>query len=147
MGIQSDLKLGEEYQQKYLDLIEYDTAEMAQGCFKPYDIKVTHEGCDLFFEVKCDRISHRTGNMVIEHKCSGKPSGISTTTADYWVYFPIGLPYCLLIPVKVIREKIEQKKYLCNRRGGDGFRSEMYLFSMEVFSDYKFDIPYTSSTV
>lgn len=141
MGFKSDLQLGELYQKKFLDLIEYDTAEMAQGCFKEYDIKVTHDGCVLYFEIKCDRISFRTGNMVIEHMCNGKPSGITTTTADYWVYFPIGLPYCLVIPVKVIRQYIEMGKYLCDRRGGDGFRSQMYLMSMELFKDYRYDLP------
>ena len=139
MGFKSDLELGELYQQKFLDLIEYDTAEMAQGCFKPYDIKLVYQGQEMFFEVKCDRISHRTGNMVIEHTCNGKPSGITTTTADYWVYFPIGLPYCLVIPVKRIRKYIEMGKYLCDRRGGDGWRSQMYLMSMELFSDCRYE--------
>jgi hypothetical protein len=28
----------------------------------------------------------QTGNICIEYQCDGKPSGISTTEADYWVH-------------------------------------------------------------
>ena len=28
----------------------------------------------------------QTGNICIEYKCNGRPSGISTTEADYWVH-------------------------------------------------------------
>lgn len=37
-------------------------------------------------EVKTDRIAHLTGNIAIEYEFNGKPSGISTTTADYWAF-------------------------------------------------------------
>jgi hypothetical protein len=37
-------------------------------------------------EVKCDRIAVKTGNVYIEYESRGKPSGISTSQADYWVY-------------------------------------------------------------
>ncbi len=37
-------------------------------------------------EVKTDRMTHKTGNVFIEYESRGKPSGIATTDADYWVY-------------------------------------------------------------
>jgi hypothetical protein len=36
-------------------------------------------------EVKLDFGTHRTGNFYIEYASRNKPSGISTTEADYWV--------------------------------------------------------------
>lgn len=37
-------------------------------------------------EVKCDRMTVKTGNIYIEYESRGKPSGIATSQADYWVY-------------------------------------------------------------
>jgi len=36
-------------------------------------------------EVKLDFGTYRTGNFYIEYASRGKPSGVSTTEADYWV--------------------------------------------------------------
>ena len=36
-------------------------------------------------EVKLDFATYRTGNFYIEYSSRGKPSGIATTEADYWV--------------------------------------------------------------
>lgn len=36
-------------------------------------------------EVKFDFACYRTGNFFIEYESRGKPSGISTTKADYWM--------------------------------------------------------------
>lgn len=37
-------------------------------------------------EVKCDRMTLKTGNVYIEYESRGKASGIATSEADYWVY-------------------------------------------------------------
>jgi hypothetical protein len=36
-------------------------------------------------EVKFDFACYRTGNFYIEYESRGKPSGIATTKADYWM--------------------------------------------------------------
>ena len=46
----------------------------------------------VFFEVKTDLFEKDwdkggTGNMAIEYKCRGKPSGIRTTMADWFAYY------------------------------------------------------------
>lgn len=39
------------------------------------------------FELKSETWQwEQTGNICIEFRCDGKPSGISTTEADYWVH-------------------------------------------------------------
>ena len=40
----------------------------------------------ITFEVKDDTRTKETGNIVVEHESWGKPSGITTTEADYWVF-------------------------------------------------------------
>lgn len=37
-------------------------------------------------EVKSDRIARRTGNVFVEYEQKSRPSGILTTTADWWTF-------------------------------------------------------------
>ena len=58
-----------------------------------YDLEFGQEGEDIIadmfenkkIEVKRDNWVGRTGNIAIEYKSRGKPSGIATTQADYWI--------------------------------------------------------------
>jgi len=138
MGFASDLKMGNEYEQKYIDMIDYDSYEISKGCFKPYDIKVMNGDITTTYEIKADRMTARTGNVVIEYKCNGKPSGITSSEADYWVYFIVGTTEYIKIPTNVLRQFILEKKYKNSVSGGDGYRSQMYLFPKNVFEDYLF---------
>lgn len=59
-----------------------------------YDLKLGQQGetiiakllNDSTIEVKTDFIATRTGNLYIEFMSRGKPSGIATTQAKYWIY-------------------------------------------------------------
>lgn len=128
--------MGEKYQQKLLDLLEYDSYEMAKGNFKPYDLKVIHKSDTTTYEVKADRMTHRTGNIVIEFECSNKPSGITTTEADFWVYFVDGTNTYYIIPTEHIRTLIKEEKYSRKVKGGDGWRANLFLFPTATFSDF-----------
>ena len=49
-----------------------------------------NEACRLLeghgrLEVKADRLWHRTGNLVFERKFKGRPSGLTTSKAKWWV--------------------------------------------------------------
>ena len=136
MPFQDDLALGEQYQSKLLDLIEWDSYEMAQGRFKAWDVKIVHDGETVTFEVKADRRAVSTKNLAIEFSCNGVPSGIASTEADYWVYFIIGTNTYYLMPTNVIRRAIEQKQYKRTVCGGDGNRASMYLFPLEIFAPH-----------
>lgn len=35
-------------------------------------------------ECKRERLAHKTGNIFIEYRCRGKPSGLSVTGAKWW---------------------------------------------------------------
>jgi hypothetical protein len=53
-----------------------------------YDIAADHECRTITFEVKHDVMSAKTGNVALEYFNSkkGTPSGITATTADWWVH-------------------------------------------------------------
>ena len=80
-----DLPIGEEQEYKVLDIIQkkYPNAYKIEGNFKEYDIYVPEINTKI--EVKKDIGSSKSNNYFIEYECNGELSGISTTTADYWV--------------------------------------------------------------
>lgn len=133
---QADLKLGEEYQQKYLSLIDYDSYEMATGNFKPYDIKIVRHPFTKTYEVKADRMTIKTGNVVIEYECNNKPSGITSTEADTWIYFIVGSNEYIEIDTATLRQLIADNKWTRKIRGGDGYRAAMYLFPRQEFQEF-----------
>lgn len=133
----SDLQMGEEYQAKFLDIVEYDSYEMAVGNFKPYDIKIQYKNDTYTVEVKADRKTKDTANMVIEYECNGKPSGIKATEADFWAYFIDGTKEYFLIPTSDIRKAITERGYTRTVRGGDGLRASMFLFPATYFQEFR----------
>ncbi|NCP98481.1 hypothetical protein GW820_06385 [archaeon] len=140
MGFKSDLELGNAYEIEFLKYIEYDKYLIMKGNFKPYDIEIYKDNIKTKYEVKCDRIANRTGNLCIEYICNNKGSGITTTEADYWVYFIIKendtYDY-YKIPTEEIKLSIASKKYFTTMKGGDGYKSNFYLFKYALFEKYK----------
>lgn len=130
-----DLDMGEAYQREFLEIM--GGGYMVQGNFKPYDVICGGKK----YEVKADRLTHKTGNIVIEFQCNGSPSGITATEADFWVYFVLESPqeylYYYVIPVEFIKKMILDKKFHRCLSGGDGQRSHMYLFNQSLFSEFK----------
>jgi hypothetical protein len=90
---------------------------------------------EIFTAAKIEKIElksetwqwERTGNICIEYKQDGKPSGIAVTEADYWVHElrRDGGTLCyLMFPVERLKE-LARKAYQEGRyseRGGDGGR-------------------------
>lgn len=135
----NDLNTGKYYETLFLNHIKYKDYERPQGYFKEYDIKVyKNNGGISTYEVKSDKQINIYGNICIEYMCNDKPSGISTSTAKYWAIFePKGDLYTLYkIPSKVIKQYIKDKKYNRACKGGDGYKSDLYLFKKELFNEY-----------
>ena len=86
MSFHSDLAFGEENELFVLKKvkIKYPKAYKVEGYCKEWDIFVPEK--EVGIEVESDRASHKTGNVVIEDSYGGKPSGIETTKAAWWVY-------------------------------------------------------------
>jgi hypothetical protein len=140
MGFGSDLAFGKQYEKLLLDYIEHDTVEFAPKCCKGWDVALTYEGYTVKYEVKSDRMACTTGNVAIEIACNGKPSGVSSTEANFYAYFivyPTMSPTLYLIPTDALKELIIDKKYR-RVKGGDGWRSEMVLVPIADFYEFIF---------
>jgi hypothetical protein len=85
-------------------------------------------------------MAHKTGNICIEYYSRGKPSGISVSEADFWVYMLVApdgeVSDTFKIPSDVLKEEIEKKSYTREVTGGDNWSNKMYLFPKSVFSNY-----------
>jgi hypothetical protein len=53
-------------------------------------------------EVKSDKKCRTTGNLFVEYRQQGRPSGIAVTTADYWA-FEYDDDCWLLLPTKKLK--------------------------------------------
>ena len=138
MPFVGDLALGNKYEQEFITLTKPSQYKIIKGKFKEYDIEVEEEGKTVYYEVKSDRWTHKTNNLCIEFMCNNVDSGITTTKADYYIYFEI-MPtgYKMYkIPVSVLKEAIGAKKYHKTMNGGDGYRSKFYLFHKMHFESY-----------
>lgn len=90
------------------------------------------DGGQLKFEVKEDFTHARTGNIGVEYSCRNKPSGISTSQADYYVFKvhnADGSFSIQMIQTAKLKQLIERVAYHRTVNGGDiGSNSMNYLF-------------------
>ena len=86
-NFKESLKEGKKSEEAILSIIKqkYPTAYIIEGYYKYYDIFIPEK--NLGIEVKKDVKSQETGNLVIEVEFNGYPSALSTTRADYWVFY------------------------------------------------------------
>lgn len=82
-------------------------------------------------EVKTDRLAHLTGNIAVEFRYKGYPSGISTTEADYWAFVFFNHLRIIFIEINelkaIARECYKEGKI---KNGGDNNMSEMVLIPL-----------------
>ena len=80
-------------------------------------------------EVKTDRLTEKTGNVYIEYESRGKPSGIVTSQADYWVYKIDEVGFAIIFEVEILKAKL--RKYYTDgmylKKGGDNDTSKGFL--------------------
>jgi hypothetical protein len=86
-------------------------------------------------EVKSERgMWMKTGNIAIEYKSYGKPSGIDATESDYWFHNLCidDEEYCTLVfntaTLKKIVKRLDSFKTVS---GGDNKASQMYLLNLQ----------------
>lgn len=135
----NDLMNGRTYEIKLLSHVEHVKYIQSKGYFKEYDLKIYHKPKRYnTYEVKSDKQINIYGNICIEYECNNKPSGITTSTARYWAIFePKDTLYTLyIIPSKIIREYIEDKKYFKDCMGGDNKLSKLFIFDKTLFKDF-----------
>ena len=114
----------------------------AQGHF-PVPIPGYFKGYDFFnantkqaYEVKQDWKSRYSGNLVVEIAFGGRPSGLSTTTADWWI-FHTGEEYIFMQP-ETIRKLIEKERLRPAKFVGKGDvkQKKAYLVPVKTIKRY-----------
>ena len=138
MTFKEDLEYGVKFEEKVLEIVEHTKHWKSPTGSKEYDIATQlNDDEPVYWESKSDRRTIETGNIVIEFQCRGKPSGITTTAADYWIYFIEKTNKYLMIPTSHLREVIDAKKYKRIVNGGDDGVALMYLFPYSDFLEYE----------
>ena len=87
MIFKDDLKLGKKIEHivcNYIVKKKYPKSFVVEGYNKGYDIVVPEVNKTI--EVKYDYMSEKTGNYMFETEYDGKESGLTTTTANWWVH-------------------------------------------------------------
>lgn len=105
-----------------------------------YDIIGEKEGKMLSFEVKTDRYEYfkkiKTYNMFIEVSCSNKPSGVSNSQADYFIYYFPDLEIAYLINMGELRLLLIMNDLKLTEQSGDGGRVQGYLVHRNLFREH-----------
>ena len=84
-------------------------------------------------EVKYDRMAHLTGNIFVEVYSMDKPSGISTTQANYWIFVIDKKDYAIILNVKKLKELCRQVYQIEGlRQGGDNNTSKGLLIPIKL---------------
>ena len=130
---------------------------LTEGYCKEYDLhvkedmlfgKLGEEFTEKLFEgntkieIKTERdIWKNTGNIAIEIRCKGKPSGISTTTSSIWMHllsYKGGIEGGFILKVDSLKDKIKKLQKSGNLKmvmGGDFNESQMVLLPIKDLFD------------
>ena len=88
----------------------------------------------------------KTGNICIEYQCYGKPSGITTTEADFWFHnlcIEDNIFCTFIFDVPKLKQLIDKLDFKKSVSGGDHNASRMWLvniqklFTTDVFKTFK----------
>ena len=107
---------------------KYPRAHVMEGYCKGYDIYVPETKKKI--EVKQDKKSNFTRNIVVEIEFDGKPSALSTTEADYWV-FDDGEIYIWTTP-DTLRQVVKPFKPVKFVGNGDNKEKLAYLIKKDI---------------
>lgn len=115
--------------------IKYPNSYIEKGYFKEWDIFIPE--LNFGVEVKSDKKSKNTGNIVVEIRFNNKPSALSTTKAKYWVIYD-GYDYNWFL-VEDIKKCIKDNnlKYYNFIGKGDTKHKDAYLIKKKLLYKYK----------
>jgi len=132
-----DLESGKVIESYVLDKIKrkYPKAHMIDGYCKEWDIFIPELNCGV--EVKSDKMSLTTNNIVIEVEFNNKPSALTTSKAKWWVIYDGNIYNWFL--VNNIKKCILQNKlkYATFTGKGDSKSKKAYLIKKELLYKYK----------
>jgi hypothetical protein len=105
-----------------------------------FDVRMAFpSGKEVDIEIKEDFSCERTGNVGVEVESWGRPSGLSVSKADFYLYKvhqPDGTKRVYIIRTEKLKKMIEDELYHRIVVGGDpGSNSKNYLFKLKVIMD------------
>jgi hypothetical protein len=131
----ADLERGLAVERMVLEVIrkKYPCAVQVDK-FKGYDLWIPEIHKSI--EVKYDEMSNETGNICVEVEMNGKASGLSTSTADFWVFFDGSA--MLFISTDHIKECLltNNLTFRCFVGTGDSVGKKAYLIDKELLKTF-----------
>ena len=149
MKFNDSLLSGKQSENIILKMVQnkYPKAYIKEGYHKEYDIMIPE--INKTIEVKKDFKSQYTGNVVIEMEMNNRPSGLQTTTADWWV-FHLDETEIVWITLERLKEMVEFEDYNLVEFIGDGDeiskqaylvpKKDLYMYSNKIKELVKDDI-------
>ena len=149
MKFKESLSSGKQSEKIVLKMVQnkYPEAYIKEGYHKEYDIMIPE--INKTIEVKKDFKSQYTGNVVIEMEMNNRPSGLQTTTADWWV-FHLDETEIVWITLERLKEMVEIEGYKLVEFIGDGDeiskqaylvpKKDLYMYSNKIKEINKDDI-------
>tara|TARA_Y100000389_G_C17414440_1_gene492855 strand:+ start:1036 stop:1545 length:510 start_codon:yes stop_codon:yes gene_type:complete len=104
-----------------------------------YDLLMSYGEANFTYEIKTDvYISPKkdTGNLVVEFESRGKPSGISVTEADFYVYFMPKMKEIWNIKMDKLKDLIKSNNFKEVSGGDKGSDTKMYLIKRSTYKEY-----------
>jgi len=143
---QDDLERSGIYEIYIKKVFEEKGFEFVEYCNNKYfDILMLDKNKkDVMIEVKSDSKTAYTPNIIFEFESYGKPSGVKTSTSDYWVYVFPPLKEIWFIKTNALKKIIktynpeilpESYDTWTWVYGGDGKNTKCYLWDRKIFSD------------
>jgi len=134
-----DLNFGLSFERKAINTL-MDTGKYkgvilppANKPFKYWDFKLLdNEGNWTTYEVKAQRNTEKYNTLIIEYEYRNKPSGITTSTADYYIVYSADSGRVWTIKSEDLRTLIKEEKYERILECGNG---KCYTFSTELFKE------------
>ena len=149
MKFKESLSSGKQSENIILKMVQnkYPKAYIKEGYHKEYDIMIPE--INKTIEVKKDFKSQYTGNVVIEMEMNNRPSGLQTTTADWWV-FHLDETEIVWITLERLKEMVEFEGYKLVEFIGEGDeiskqaylvpKKDLYMYSNKIKELVKDDI-------
>jgi hypothetical protein len=104
-----------------------------------YDLMMSYEDKKISYEIKTDVLLSEkkdTGNLVVEFESRNKPSGISVSEAEYYVYYIPNFKEIWNIKMSNLRKLILSENFRIVIGGDKGSNTKMYLIDREKYKEY-----------
>ena len=141
MKFNDSLLSGKQSENIILKMVQnkFPKAYIKEANHKEYDIIIPE--IDKTIEVKKDFKSQYTGNVVIEMEMNNRPSGLQTTTADWWV-FHLDETEIVWFTLERLKEMVEFEDYKLVEFIGEGDdisklaylapKKDLYMYSNKI---------------